>query len=677
MTKAANSMTFLLTRIDPHARFHRKQSQPSQRIEMRDKIAAPYGSWKSPVTSGLVSSRVIRLDRQVEVDGKDIYWVEMRPEEGGRSVIVGRSPDGRIADVTPKPFNARTRVHEYGGGGYKVDRGTVYFSNFTDQRLYRQSPNSAPEPITSEGGMRYADGVIDHRRNRMICVCQDHTSNDKEPENCLAAITLDRTGHVQKLVFGNDFYSSPRINTDGSALAWLTWNHPNMPWDYTELWVSEIREDGSIGNPVHVAGGKDESICQPQYSPDGTLYFISERTGWWNLYCWRNGSTEALCPMEAEFGLPHWVFGMSTYSFESGHLVCSYAKDGSRHLASLDLATRELKEIKVPYTSISTIRGGPGFVVLLAGSPTEAESIIRLEMASGKLETLRRSTDVTVPPEYLSVPEAIEFPTEGRLTSHALYYKAKNGDYAGPAGERPPLVVVSHGGPTGATSSVLNLSIQFWTSHGFAVADVDYGGSTGYGRAYRQRLDGRWGIADVDDCVNCARYLIERGEVDERRTAIRGASAGGYTTLAALAFRDVFKAGASYFGVSDLEALARDTHKFESRYLDRMVGPYPGARELYLERSPINHVERLSCPIIFFQGDEDKVVPPDQAEAMVNALRRKGIPTAYILFQGEQHGFRQAQNIKRALDAELYFYSRIFGFELADGIDPALIDNLP
>ena len=643
---------------------------------MKDTIAAPYGSWKSPVTSDLVSSRVIGFDRQVEVDGNDIYWVEMRPEEGGRYVIVRRSPDGRVVDVTPEPLNVRTRVHEYGGGAYKVYRGTVYFSNFEDQRLYRQPPNSIPGPITPEGKIRYADGVIDHRRNRMICVCEDHTNSDREAKNYLAAISVDGSGRFQKLISGNDFYSSPRINPDGSMLAWLTWNHPNMPWDYTELWVGENRDDGSIANPVQIAGGKDESICQPQYSPDGVLYFISERTGWWNLYRWKDGSIEALCPMEAEFGAPHWVFGISTYAFESGRLICSYLKDGSSHLASLNPATHELKDISVPYTSISGVQGGPGFAVLLTGSPTKAESIVRLEMANDKLETLGRSTQVTVPPDYLSLPEAIEFPTEGGLTSHALYYRPKNGDYVGPDGERPPLIVVSHGGPTSAASSTLNLSIQFWTSRGFAVADVDYGGSTGYGRAYRQRLDGRWGIVDVDDCVNCARYLIKRGEVDEEHTAIRGGSAGGYTTLAALTFRDVFRAGASYYGVSDLEALARDTHKFESRYLNRIVGPYPGRRDLYLERSPINHVERLSCPVIFFQGDEDKVVPPDQAEVMVNALRRKKIPSAYILFHGEQHGFRKAQSIKRALDAELYFYSKIFGFELADPVEPISIENL-
>jgi dipeptidyl aminopeptidase/acylaminoacyl peptidase len=644
---------------------------------MRERTTATYGSWKSPITSDLVSSRVIRFDRQIETEGKDIYWVEMRPEEAGRYVIVRRSPDGQVRNVTPRPFNVRTRVHEYGGGAFKVDRGTVYFSNLADQRLYRQTAESTPQAITPEAALRYADGVMDHRRNRMICVCQDHTRNNKEPENYLAAVSLDGTGNLRRLVSGNDFYSSPRIDPDGSLLAWLTWNHPNMPWDYTELWVGEIGGDGSIGNRTRIAGGQDESVCQPLYSPDGTLCFISERTGWCNLHRWNNGAVEALCPMEAEFGVPQWVFGISTYTFGPSGLICSYVKDGLWRLASLDVANHRLNEIDVPYTSISAVRAGPGFVVLLAGSPTQAESVVRLEMASGKLETLRRSTQVTAPPEHLSVPEAIEFPTEEGLTSHALYYRPENADYASPDRGRPPLIVISHGGPTGATSSTLNLSIQFWTSRGFAVADVDYGGSTGYGRTYRQRLDGKWGIVDVDDCVNCARYLIERGEVDGNRTAIRGGSAGGYTTLAALAFRDVFKAGASYYGVSDLEGLARDTHKFESRYLDRLVGPYPARRDLYLKRSPINHVERLSCPVIFFQGDEDKMVPPDQAEVMVNALRRKGIPVAYILFQGEQHGFRKAGNIKRALEAELYFYSRIFGFRPADDIEPVLIDNLP
>lgn len=646
-------------------------------MRKRKATTSGYGSWKSQVTSDLVSSGTIRFDGQIEIDGDEIYWVEMRPAEAGRYVVVRRSRDGRKSDITPRQFNARTRVHEYGGGAFKVDHGSVYFSNFTDQRLYCQNFGSTPWPITHEGSMCYADGIIDHRRERMICVCQDHTRNDKNPENYLASINIHGTGQVQKLVSGNDFYSSPRVSPDGSHLAWLTWNHPNMPWDYTELWVGEIEEDGAITNAVKLAGGSDESICQPKYSSDGTLYFISERTGWWNLYRWRDGFIEPLCPMEAEFGVPHWTFGQSNYGFASTRqLICTYFKNGAWHLASLDTVTLRFEIIDTPYTSISSVQALPGYAVFLAGSPTETPAIVRLDLAGGKTEVLCRSTEVKVDPRYLSLPEAIEFPTESGLTAHALYYKPKNDNFTGPSDKRPPLIIVSHGGPSGATSSTLNLSIQFWTSRGFAVADVDYGGSTGYGRAYRQRLDGRWGIIDVDDCVNCARYLIERGEVDGERTVIRGGSAGGYTTLAALAFRNVFKAGASYYGVSDLEALAKDTHKFESRYLDRLVGPYPTRRDLYLERSPIRSVERLSCPIIFFQGDEDKIVPPDQAEVMANALRKKGIPVAFVVFQGEQHGFRKAQNIKRALDAELYFYSKIFNFDLSDQIEPVLIENL-
>ena len=637
---------------------------------------AGYGSWKSPITSDLIASGAIRLDAQIELEGNDVYWVEMRPTEEGRYVIVSQSQSGQVTDVTPKPYNTRTRVHEYGGGAFIIDNGTTYFSNFADQRLYRHDISAKPYPITPEGDLRYADGIIDHDRGRIVCVCEDHQRNDNEPANSLVGISLDGTGRVVPLVSGNDFYSSPCISPDGSRLAWLTWNHPNMPWDSTELWVGEITKSGSISHAVLVAGGSDESICQPRYAPDGMLYFISERTGWWNLYRWRGDHIEPLCEMNAEFGSPQWVFGLSHYGFESAErLICTYIKNGISYLASLNTRTHRFETIDIPYTAVVSLKSVPGYVVLLAGSPGEATAIVRLELATGNIDVLRRSTEVIIKPGYLSVPQPIEFPTEHGLTAYALYYKPNNCDFVAPPGERPPMLVISHGGPTGATSSTLNLSIQYWTSRGFAVADVNYGGSTGYGREYRQRLDGQWGIVDVDDCVNCARYLIGRGDVDGERTAIRGGSAGGYTALAALTFRSLFKAGASYYGVSDLEALAKDTHKFESRYLDRIIGPYPHCRDLYVERSPTNFVDRLSCPIIFFQGDDDRVVPPSQAEVMVNALRQKGVPVAYILFEGEQHGFRRAQNIKRALDAELYFYSRIFGFVLADPIEPVLIEN--
>ncbi len=638
---------------------------------------APYGSWKSPITSDLIVSETIGLG-QIALDGEDIYWVEMRPAEGGRYVVVRRSPDGQTADVTPPSFSAQTRVHEYGGGAFLVADGTVYFSNFTDQRLYRQYPASEPRPITPETDLRYADGVIDRRRRRMLCVREDHTDAEREVVNTLVSLDLhggDDDGQV--LVSGNDFYSSPRLSSDGFRIAWLTWNHPNMPWDGTELWVGEIREDGSLDHTQHVAGGVDESIFQPEWSPDGTLYFVSDRTGWWNLFRWRDGRVEPMVNIEAEFGVPQWLFRMSTYAFESAsRIIYTYAQHGRWHLASLDTATGEFEEVKTPYTSIGFLRAAPGLAVFLAGSPSEPISVVQLDLGTRELKVLRRSSQVTIEPEYLSMPQAIEFPTEHGLTSHAFFYAPNNGDYTTPSGERPPLLVMSHGGPTGATSSTLNLMIQYWTSRGIAVLDVNYGGSTGYGRAYRQRLDGQWGIVDVDDCVNSVRYLIQRDEVDAGRLAIRGGSAGGYTTLCALTFRDIFKAGASYFGVSDPEALTKETHKFESHYLDRLIGPYPERRDLYDERSPISFVHSLSCPVIFFQGLEDKVVPPNQAEMMVEALRSKGLPVAYVPFEGEQHGFRRAENIKRALDAELYFYSKIFGFELANPVEPVLIDNL-
>jgi dipeptidyl aminopeptidase/acylaminoacyl peptidase len=643
---------------------------------MSDSLVAPYGSWKSPITSDLVASETVGL-RRIVLDGKDIYWKEMRPNEGGRNVIVRRRPDGQITDMTQSPFNARTRVHEYGGGAFAVTDGTIYFSNFTDQRIYSQEAEALPHPITPEADLRYADMVVDRYRRRIICVREDHTVAGREPVNTLVSIKLEGGEGVQVLVSGNDFYSSPRLNPDGSRLAWLTWNHSNMPWDGTELWVSKLNADGSLGRLERVAGGIDESVVQPEWSPDGVLYFVSDRTGWWNIYRWHDGHVEPVCEMKADFGRPQWVFGMSTYAFESAdRIICAYTKQGTWSLASLDTVTGKTQLIEVPYTDIRSVRALPGQALFIAGSSTEPPSIVKVDLATRQIEVLRRSSNVKVDAEYLSIPRAIEFPTENGLTAHAFFYAPRNREYTGPSGEQPPLLVISHGGPTAATSTTLSWGVQYWTSRGIAVLDVNYGGSSGYGRAYRQRLNGQWGVVDVDDCVNGARYLVKIGEVDGNRLAIRGGSAGGYTTLCALTFRDIFRAGASYYGVSDLEALAKDTHKFESHYLDRMIGPYPERRDLYRKRSPIHFVDRISCPIIFFQGLEDKVVPPSQAELMVEALREKGLPVACILFDGEQHGFRHAENIKRALDAELYFYSKIFSFEAPDQVEPLQIENL-
>ncbi|HLI88038.1 MAG TPA: prolyl oligopeptidase family serine peptidase [Ktedonobacteraceae bacterium] len=646
---------------------------------MADVEIAPYGSWKSPITTDLIVSESITLG-QIALDGADIYWIEGRPSEGGRQVIVRRAADGKITDVLPPPFNARTRVHEYGGGSFVVSDGTIYFSNFDDQRLYRLLPGSPPEAITPEADMRYADGVIDRERGSLICVREDHSDSEHEAVNMLVSIPLTgphSAAGERILAFGNDFYSSPRLSPDGSRLAWLTWNHPNMPWDGCELWVGELDPHGEMGYAERVAGGVSESIFQPLWSPDGVLHFVSDRSGWWNLYRWRSGQVEPLCPMEAEFGLPQWVFDMSTYAFVAPQrIVCCYSENGVGKLASLDTAAGKLTPINTPYTSFGGIQAGGERVVFRAASDTEAASIVQLDLGTGKIETLRRSSATTIDSAYISKPQVIEFPTEHGLTAYGFFYAPCNPDFQAPAGELPPLLVMIHGGPTSATSSELNLQKQFWTSRGIAVLDVNYGGSTGYGRAYRERLKGQWGVVDVDDCVNGAKYLVEHGLVDGNRLAIRGGSAGGYTTLCALAFRDTFKAGASYFGVSDVALLARDTHKFESRYMDSMVGPYPEKADLYYQRSAINFIDRFSCPVIFFQGLEDKIVPPSQAEMMFEALRKKGVPVAYVPFEGEQHGFRRAENIKRSLEAELYFYSKVFGFPLADKIEPVKIENL-
>jgi dipeptidyl aminopeptidase/acylaminoacyl peptidase len=643
---------------------------------------APYGSWKSPITSDLIVKESIGLS-QVKLDGDDIYWIEMRPSEGGRQVIVRHTSDGQSVDITPREFNARTRVHEYGGGDYAVHDGVVYFSNFADQELYRQADGSAPQAMAQEklqdagALLRYADAVVDGKRDRLICVREDHREKDREATNTLVALPRDG-GPANVLVSRNNFYSSPSLSRDGSRLAWLQWNHPNMPWDGCELWVGEIAEDGSIADEQHVAGGLTESIFQPEWSPDGGLYFISDRAGWWNIYrISEGGAIECVCEMEAEFGVPQWIFGLSTYAFESAdRIVCAFAEQGIWRLGTIDTRSRKIERIETPYTEISFVRAAPGRAVFRAGSPTEPFSIIEMDLATCETKVLQCASNIAIDTGYISAPHGIEFPTEKGLTAHGFFYPPKNRDFAAPTGEKPPLLVKSHGGPTSATIAAFMLSIQYWTSRGVAVLDVNYGGSTGYGRAYRERLNGTWGIVDVDDCCNGAKFLAARGEVDSDRLMIDGGSAGGYTTLCALTFRDTFKAGASYFGVSDLEALEKDTHKFESRYSDSLVGPYPERRDLYLERSPINFAEDLSCPVIFFQGLEDRVVPPNQAEMMVEALRKKGVPVAYVPFEGEQHGFRRAENIKRSLDGELYFYSRVFGFELAEAVEPVRIENL-
>lgn len=640
------------------------------------KTVAPYGSWCSPITSDLIVSETVGLS-QLVLDGDDAYWVELRPAEGGRCVVVQKTAGGEVRDIIASPFSARSRVHEYGGGAFGVTEGTVWFSNFGDQRLYRQRPGGNPEVMTPTGACRFADGIIDRERGRLIAVCEDHSQPEGEAVNTLVSIYFDNHGEPGELVSGSDFYASPCLSPDGSRLAWLSWDHPNMPWDGTELWIGTLDTDGNVASKELVAGGVDEAIFQPAWSPDGDLYFVSDRAGWWNIYRRRSGRLEAVTDTDAEFGVPHWVFGQSTYDFETAdRIICCYCRQGEWHLGSLNTKNLELAEISTPYTEIRSVRAASAKAVFIGASPLEFPSVIELDLTSHETTILRSAGTAGVDASFFSVPEPIAYRTEGGLTAHAFFYAPRSRHFASAPEERPPLLVMSHGGPTAATTSGLQLPIQYWTSRGIAVLDVNYGGSTGYGRAYRQRLDGQWGVVDVNDCVNGARFLADRGDVDAERLMIRGGSAGGFTTLCALILTNAFKAGASRYGVSDLEALTKDTHKFESRYLDRLIGPYPEARELYLERSPIYAADRLSCPVIFFQGLEDEIVPPNQTEMMVDTLRAKGIPVAYLAFEGEQHGFRRAENIKRALDGELYFYSRVFDFQLAEPVEPLEIDNL-
>ena len=641
---------------------------------MTTQKTAPYGTWESPITTDLIVGQVVGLGG-LAVDGDDIYWLESRPSEGGRSVLVRRNGGEAAVDLTPQPFNLRSRVHEYGGGAFAVDDGTVVFVNFADQRLYRIERGGAPAAMTPEAALRFADFVFDRARGRVICIREDHRA-DGEPVNSLVAVTLDgdaEGGAV--LAEGHDFFAAPALSPDGTRLAWITWDHPNMPWDGSDLWLAEVADDGTLGTPEHIAGGPEESVQQPEWSPDGVLHFVSDRSGWWNLYRYDGGRAVPLCSKSAEFGLPLWQLGVKTYRFlADGSIGCVFIDNGQSSLAML--RDGNLATIETPFAGTNAPQSYDGRLALAVGYRDAATCLVVFDPKDGGVEELKRAASFDLGAGDVSVAQQVEFPTEGAKTSHAFFYPPANASHRAPDGEKPPLIVISHGGPTGATSDSLSLGIQFWTSRGFAVADVNYGGSTGYGRAYRERLDGTWGIVDVDDCVNAARYLADRGLADPDRLLIRGGSAGGYTTLSALTFRDAFKAGASHYGIGDLAALARDTHKFESRYLDRIIGPYPEAEAVYRERSPIHFTDRLDCPVIFFQGLDDKVVPPNQAEEMVAALKAKGLPVAYIPFEGEGHGFRKAENIKRALEAELYFYGRVFGFTPAGDIEPVEIHNL-
>ncbi|MFH1061707.1 MAG: S9 family peptidase [Candidatus Omnitrophota bacterium] len=631
-----------------------------------------YGSWKSPITSKLIVAKSIGfvqviIDKQTNI----IYWCESRPQEAGRNVIVQYDPDtGTGSDITPQLFNARSKVHEYGGGAFTINAGIVYFVNYQDQQIYKQIIGHAPEPVTSQTNKRYADLIIDQKRNRLICVCEDHTLGENKVENYLISISL-KDNSVTILVKGDDFYSSAQLSPDEERLVWLSWNHPDMPWDQTKLSLGEIDQQGNLRKIKVIAGPDNQSIFQPQWLNNQQLCFVSDRNNWWNIYCYEDQQIKPIIEIDAEFGLAQWVFGMSTYAvIDKQNIVCAVNQKGNWQIAKLNVPSKELKIIDSEYSVIDSVSAVRDKAVFIASGYNKFSSIVSLNINQEQFEILKISSDIKLDPRYYSKPQNISFKTDDQFIAQAFFYPPCNPDFSAPLNQKPLLLVISHGGPTAAANSGLNLKIQYWTSRGFSVVDVNYRGSTGFGREYRHKLYSQWGIADVSDCIQAAKFLVEQGLVDPNALAIRGSSAGGFTTLAALTFSNTFKTGASYYGVSDLLALTKETHKFESHYLDKLIGPYPDAEQLYTQRSPINHIDKLNCPIIFFQGLEDKIVLADQAEKMVAALEKKGIGVAYISFEHEAHGFRQAENIKQALDWELYFYSQVFGFSLAEHFKP-------
>ena len=648
---------------------------------------APYGTWRSPLSARAIAAGARGLaSPQVDAEGR-VFWLEGLADEGGRVAVVRAAGDGERVIVTPAPFNVRSRVHEYGGGAALVAGNAIWFSNFADNLVYVQNAGAAPLALTADKRLRYADFALDAAHRRLIAVREDHSRDgDAEAVNTIATIALDRSGEglgegrdeVRVLASGFDFYAAPRLSPDGRRLAWLCWNHPRMPWEGTELWLADLAADGSPANARRVAGGAGEALCQPRWSPRGELFVASDRSGWWNLFRVAGDALDAVCPMQAEIGLPMWVFGQSSYVFTGAdEIVAVCIADATARLARIDLVAGSFEPIATDFADIRDLAAGDGCVWAIAASADAADGLVRIDLASGASEVIALSVDALPDAGYLSAAEPIAYPSANGRTAHAFFYPPRNRDFAAPGGELPPLLVCSHGGPTSMSGAGLRLAFQFWTSRGFAVLDVNYGGSTGFGSAYRELLAGQWGVVDVEDCVAGARQLAAQGRVDARRMAIRGGSAGGFTTLAALAFHDVFKAGASYYGVADLKALDADTHKFESHYTASLVAPPPARDRLYAERSPLLHADRIACPVIFFQGLDDKVVPPAQSRAMVAALKARGVATAYLEFDGEGHGFRRKENIARALEAEASFYAQVFGFELADDVAPVKIAGLP
>ena len=633
----------------------------------------PYGSWKSPISGKTLVQSSLRLG-QIQIDGDSVTWTEGRPAEKGRTALMHWSGSD-IHEITPPDSDVRTRAHEYGGGAFLNAGGYRFYINNSDQQIYEVLANGETRQVTHKPEYRFADMILDQKRDLLYAVGEDH-SDTQNIENYLVRIALNG-GKFQIVAEGFDFYSNPQLSSDGTQLLFLTWNHPNMPWDGTQLRLADLDDEGNIVGIQEIAGGITESIFQPLWDPDGSIYFVSDRNGWWNIYRYSNSQVTCVLEKQAEFGLPQWVFGMSKYAvLNSGDLVAAYSDLSGSKLVRIDVNQGIFKDISTPYTGIDQVRGSKHRIAFIGYTDSQPGEIVTMDMVTNTSRTLRKSADTDIDGSYISKSQHISFETASDEMTHAWFYPPKNPNYEAPPKDLPPLIVLSHGGPTGNSSGAFSLAIQFWTTRGFAIVDVNYSGSTGYGRAYRERLKGNWGVRDVQDCAAAAKYLADAGLVDRARLIIKGGSAGGYTTLAALTFMDVFKAGASYYGVGDLTLLAQDTHKFESRYLDSMIGPYPQEKQLYFNRSPLNFADQLDCPVIFMQGLDDPVVPPNQAESMVAALKQNGIPVAYLPFEGESHGFRKSTTVIKSIESEYYFYTQIFGIDPAEALEPIKIFNL-
>lgn len=633
---------------------------------------ATYGDWSSAITADIIVNDSVSIDEARQL-GDSLYYIERRPHEDGRCVII-KNVDGASVDILPKPYSARSRVHEYGGGCYCVHQDQIFFINDSDQNIYLIH-NKTITRITRNQHKRFADFSYDKKHQRLIAICETHL--DDSTSNDIVAIDIS-TGEISILESGNDFYASPRLNHADSQLCWQTWSHPNMPWDGNQLWLADIGSDGSLCNHTSVAGSDQVSVFQPQWSVDDVLYYISDDTGWWHLYrhTGNNTSVEQLTHGKKEFGLPQWVFAQSTYAFVNQHdIICCYQSDGQATLALLSLSGKpKLTKLTTQWQQFSSITADGNNIGFIAASNHSFPQLISAQLAPQQQTSLttsivKSSCQLSIADNYYSTAQAIKFTNRHGKHVYAFYYPPTNPSYQPDPDKQPPLIVICHGGPTGQSGPALDPKKQFWTSRGFALLDVNYSGSTGYGRDYRLRLDKNWGVVDVKDCCDAALYAVAQGLANKEQLIIRGSSAGGYTVLAALTFEQIFSAGASYYGISELTSLASDTHKFESRYLDRLIGPYPETIDLYQQRSPVNHSEQLNCPVIFFQGIDDHVVPKQQAEKMFAALDKKGLPVAAQYYEGEQHGFRKAETIKQSLENELSFYQLIFNLKPKDKID--------